>query len=271
MKKINVMIIALLSYAMILSCKKGADESSLSKSNNSASGKSKAEVSLSWVNVIPASSFSSYSTYWNNLYPWGSDHNGSARMRAENISTSSGELTFTAYPGTVADKSSIHYFSGTCYAKSQVTVSDAWPKWQVKGEFQAPSAKGTWPAFWLTAVNSWPPESDIMEFKGSTTCWTNTYKNESGGWSSLGTTITNPGTTWHTYTAYLYKKNSTDVTIEYWIDGVKKATHTGAAFMNAPLWLILDLQMEGSSGTPGPTGNTYMRARNVIVQKSATM
>ncbi|KAF8908485.1 hypothetical protein CPB85DRAFT_1436098 [Mucidula mucida] len=35
------------------------------------------------VTVIPSDSFSSYSTfetYWNYLYPWGSDHNGSMQI-----------------------------------------------------------------------------------------------------------------------------------------------------------------------------------------------
>lgn len=103
----------------------------------------KATNAVSWVTVLPTTSFNAYSTYWNNLYPWGSDHNGSARMRSQNIATSGGVLTMTAYPGTVSDKPSIHYFSGTCYAKQQVTVSASWPKWRVSGEFQCPSVTGT--------------------------------------------------------------------------------------------------------------------------------
>jgi beta-glucanase (GH16 family) len=70
-----------------------------------------------------------------------------------------------------------------------------YPQYEVRGEFQAPSAGGTWPAFWLTRVRSWPPESDILEYKG-------------------------------------------------------------------------DARMEGSSGTPGPTGNTYYSVRNVYVSRT---
>lgn len=57
-------------------------------------------------------------------------------MRTQNIATSGGVLTMTAYPGTVSDKPGIHYFSGTCYAKQQVNVSTSWPKWRVSGEFR---------------------------------------------------------------------------------------------------------------------------------------
>ena len=110
-----------------------------------------------------------------------------------------------------------------------------------------------------------------MEFKGSTTNWTNTYRNENGQWSSVGTTISNPAN-WHTYTAYLTRIGTTNnVCIEYWTDGTRVSTQTGQNFVNQPLNLIIDLQMEGSSGTPGPGGNTVMRARNVTIQRSATL
>lgn len=267
MKRSNLLLIASLCLIVSTSCQKQT-------TNEPAPQATPEEVetnAVSWVTVLPTSSFNAYSTYWNNFYPWGIDHNGSARMRTQNMATAGGVLTMTAYPGTVADKPSIHYFSGTCYAKQQVTVSASWPKWRVSGEFQCPSVKGTWPAFWLNGANQWPPESDIMEFKGSTTNWTNTYKNQNGQWSSVGTVISNPAN-WHTYTAYLTRIGTTNnVNIEYWTDGVNVSNQTGQNFVNEPLNLIIDLQMEGSSGTPGPSGNTVMRARNVTIQRSATL
>lgn len=44
-------------------------------------------------------------------------------------------------------------------------------RYTVSGEFIAPTAVGTWPAFWLTAVVGWPPESDIGEWKGALIYW----------------------------------------------------------------------------------------------------
>lgn len=38
--------------------------------------------------------------------------------------------------------------------------------------------------------------------------------------------------------------------------------------MGKCFWLIINLQMEGSSGTPGPTGPTLYRARNVQVSRT---
>lgn len=61
----------------------------------------------------------------------------------------------------------IHYFSGTVFAKQQVVVDGTTVTgFDVQGEFISPTAVGTWPAFWLTAVNGWPPEADIGEWKG---------------------------------------------------------------------------------------------------------
>lgn len=224
--------------------------------------------------VLISGSLASYSTFestWNYLYPWGDSHNGSALMVAgsanhNHVSLSGGVLTLTSTP-YVGD--GFNYHSGTVYAKQQVLVDSSWPSWEVSGDFQAPSAKGTWPAFWLTGVNSWPPESDILEFKGSATNWSNTYKNTSGAWSNTLTPISDPGA-WHTYRAVLKKSGSSNVQIQYFIDGVLKGTHTGAGFVGQPMWLIIDYQMEGSSGSPGPTTTTYFRARNLYLARSSS-
>jgi len=265
MKNLKTIFICLFALLMVTSCKKQVAETDVV-----SNGVQEPHLKYSLVTLVPTSSFSSFSTYWNYNYPWGTDHNGSARMRSSQVTTSGGVLTCTSVPGTASDKASIHYYSGTVYAKQQVTVSDAWPLWRVSGEFQCRSVKGTWPAFWLNSAIGWPPESDIMEFKGSATCWQNTYYNLSSAWSSVGSAVTTP-TNWHTYTAWIAKYSSTNVKIEYWIDGVLKTTQYGLNFMNVPLNLIIDYQMEGSSGTPGPTGTTVMNARNVTIQRSATL
>ena len=58
--------------------------------------------------------------------------------------------------------------------------------------------------------------------------------------------------------------SATDVDIHYYLDGRWVGQHRGADFVGKPLWLIINLQMEGSSGSPGPA-STYYRARNVYV------
>lgn len=213
-------------------------------------------------------------------YPWGSDHNGSARMYASSTDInhvyleSSGVLAIKATrinwdEGTSSSDPHlpIRYHSGAIHARQQILVNDQFPNWEVKGEFQAPSARGTWPAFWLTGVNSWPPESDILEFKGDGRNWFNTYKNASGGWSNTIVSVSNPGA-WHGYRAWITKVNANDVDIHYYLDGNWVGQHRGANFTNRPFWLIINLQMEGSSGSPGPTSDTIYRARNVYVGRT---
>ncbi|MFD8500663.1 family 16 glycosylhydrolase [Amycolatopsis sp. NPDC059657] len=228
-------------------------------------------------------SFTNYSTLqsaWNYRYPWGSDHNGTARMYA---SASDHSQVYLESGGVLVLKASrisgnegnssadphlpIHYHSGAVHAKQQVTVTDQFPSWEVRGDFQAPSGRGTWPAFWLTGANSWPPESDILEFKGDARNWFNTYKNASGAWSNSIVGVSNPGS-WHTYRAWITKVNGTDVDIHYYLDGKWIAQHRGANFVGKPMWLIINLQMEGSSGSSGPSGSTYYRARNVYMGRT---
>ena len=236
-----------------------------------------------WETLVDGTSFRDRAALvaeWNFRYPWGSDHNGTARMYASATDNShvylpsSGVLTIKAsrISGSEGNSSSspylpIRYHSGAIHAKDQIVVNDQYPSYEVRGEFQAPSAAGTWPAFWLTGVSSWPPESDILEFKGDTRNWFNTYKNASGGWSSNPVTISAPGS-WHEYRAWITKVNATDVDIHYYVDGVWKAVHRGANFVNRPMWVIINLQMEGSSGGSGPSGDTYYSARNVYIGRN---
>jgi hypothetical protein len=102
-----------------------------------------------------------------------------------------------------------------------------------------------------------------MEFKGSNVNWQNTY---TGSWQTKKTTVSHPEQ-WHTYRVWISKSNDTDVNIHYYIDGQWKAQHT-ANFVNKPMWIILNLQMEGSSGNPGPDSDTYMRVDWVYVGRS---
>ncbi|CAK5272896.1 unnamed protein product [Mycena citricolor] len=229
--------------------------------------------------VIPSNSFSSYSvfeSFWGYLYPWGSDHNGSARMVGnssyhQNIAVASNTLTLVAtptsnpVPPTSASNPhpAIHYASGTVYAKSHITVTTS-QAYTLSGEFSAPTTFGTWPAFWLTAVNSWPPEVDIGEWKGTKNNWYNTFNTSSAVVSHL---VPWPSDlSFHALKAVMTAQpNGADVKIDFYLDNVFQVTQIGAGFVNQPLWLIIDLQMEGSSGSPGPTGKTTYKVRNLSV------
>jgi hypothetical protein len=229
--------------------------------------------------VLDGSEFNSNSSLWanfNNAYPWGTDHNGTARMFRQNVWTNgSGSLVLASWMITGNEGNSnrppnlpIHYHSGTVYWNQQLVVDNITTQWTLEGDFAVPSIKGTWPAFWLTAADGWPPELDIMEYVGSPTCRQNTfngiYPNQTVISHRNG--VSSPGA-YHHYKIWLGKKNNTDVLVDYYIDGVWKAEDTATNYLGKPLWLILDLQMEGASGSPGPNWNQYYYAKNLVIKK----
>ncbi len=62
------------------------------------SKKSKPANVAAWETVVDATSFAStanFTAQWNYLYPWGSDHNGTARMRSQNMALSGGVSTIS--------------------------------------------------------------------------------------------------------------------------------------------------------------------------------
>ena len=234
------------------------------------------QVQSPYETVIDAKSFADVSTFnrhWNYFYPWGSDHNGSARMYKSQISLKDGVLQLRASGIMKAEGNSksdpflpIRFHSGAVHAKHQINITKAYPEYVVSGEFRAPITPGTWPAFWLTAVNGWPPESDILEFKGDAVNWQNTFITPQEV-TTIKTTVPDAAKTWHSYTAVLKRVDDEHTSITYYLDGVNKGTHQ-TNFTNKPLWLIINLQMEGSSG-PKPPGaeETLFSARNVSVKR----
>ncbi|WP_234994414.1 LamG domain-containing protein [Pedobacter caeni] len=228
--------------------------------------------------LLDSTSFNSqtkFETLWNMFYPWGRDHNGSARMYKEQVSIiPGGVLQITAKrheawegKSTSDPKLRIFYHSGAVHLKEKITVSENKPRWVISGDFQVPSTPGTWPAFWITGAASWPPESDIMEFKGTDTTWQNTatgpdWKHLS--WQNKLSAVPKPQD-WHNYKIEMKKISSTAVSIEYFIDGLRTDTHL-ANFVGKPFWLIINMQMEGDSGTAGKSLQTAeMRGRNIYV------
>ena len=156
------------------------------------------------VNGTSFSNTAAFTAKWNYNYPWGTKPQRQRRRGTRpNIAVNNGLVTVTSsltnhYEGasTAYTYMTIRYNSGTFYLKQQVTVSSLYPLWDLSGEFKAPTVTGTWPAFWMTGANSWPPESDFMEFKGCDCCGGNTYD---GSWQTQVTTVPTAGTAWHTY------------------------------------------------------------------------
>lgn len=150
-------------------------------------------------------------------------------------------VTITAQPVTGQKPAShggqqiaIHYLSGAIHAKQKFTVPTGGAL-NFSAEFQAPVAKGTWPAFWLTAVEGWPPEIDIAEWKGSGKISFNTF-NTSSVVSAKDEAYPNPGG-WHSVKAELKDRGNGNVGIGFWLDGRLVTRQVGKAYVGKAFWL----------------------------------
>jgi hypothetical protein len=190
---------------------------------------------------IPSTSFDSvanFNTYWSYNYPWGTDHNGGARMNSAHVSVGGGQLTLTADKVSGQAPTSagvaINYLSGTVYAKEYFTVAKS-GGYDFTGQFQAPTAKGTWPAFWLTGANSWPPEIDLAEWKGDGKVSFNTLGMSGAAW--ITDDVTWPSSAFHTVLVQVRDLNGVDVQSKFYLDGTLKSTQTGKGMVGQPFWL----------------------------------
>lgn len=230
---------------------------------------------IAWDTVLHRNSFQnakSFKNHWNYFYPWGTDHNGSARMDKSNIILKDNILELKAWLVTKEEgKSSSHpflpikYHSGAIHGKEKITVTKEFPVYEVSGDFKAPVKPGTWPAFWLTAVNGWPPETDILEFKGDSINWQNTFITPKNV-TTIKEEISDAAEKWHNYKVVLKYLDEEHTSLTYYVDNEQKGVHY-TNFTNKPLWLIINLQMEGSSGDSLGLQQTSYYAKNVEVKR----
>ncbi|CAG8724204.1 15566_t:CDS:2, partial [Dentiscutata heterogama] len=156
------------------------------------------------------------------------------------------------------------YLSGTIHAKELIEVNSSYPNYLICADFMAPTILGTWPAFWLTAT-SWPPEVDILEFKGNTLNNFNIFINEPHPAYSDQINITSPAN-WNTFCFYMNMiNNSSNVNASLSLNNMQNITHTAENYVGKQFWLVIDLQMEGSSGKDGPLTDTFYYIRNVNI------
>ncbi|KAF2670169.1 glycoside hydrolase family 16 protein [Microthyrium microscopicum] len=198
-----------------------------------------------WHTLLGEESFSSQNEFeksWAYLYPWGSDHNGAARMDKAHVHLANGVVTITAQKisGQPDAKHGgknikINYLSGAIHAKQHFKVS-ASGGLDFIGEFKAPVARGTWPAFWLTADSGWPPEVDLAEWKGSGKISFNTF-NTSKIVSAKDVGYPSPGE-WHKFKTELRAMNNKkDVEIKFYMDSKLVTTQHASGYVGKGMWL----------------------------------
>ncbi|KAK1981016.1 family 16 glycoside hydrolase [Colletotrichum cereale] len=194
--------------------------------------------------IIPNTTFDSQATFdsaWSYLYPWGSDHNGGARMTQDNVLVGGGALTLTATkvsgqpPAGHGDKqTAVNYLSGAVHAKEQFTVTVG-GGYDFTAEFMAPTIRGAWPAFWLTAVQGWPPEIDMAEWKGSGKISFNTF-DTSTAVQTKDVDYPDPGN-FHRVRCELRDSNGVDVQVNFYIDDQLVTTQVGAGYVGKAMYL----------------------------------
>ncbi|GAA4306916.1 hypothetical protein GCM10023163_32310 [Aestuariibaculum suncheonense] len=222
-----------------------------------------------------------FEKHWNMLYPWGADHNGTARMFPENITLKKGgilQINAVWNQGKDEGKSKsdphlpIAFHSGAVHLKKHITVTEKLAYWEISGDFQAPTHFGAWPAFWITGAETWPPEIDMLEFKGSSTCWQNTVTGKDWRntiWTTEKTVIDDAPSTWHHYKVTLEYLDEVNTRVKMYIDGSLKSEEI-KDYSHKPFWLIINLQMEGASGQTKESAtvkrkSTRFRAKNIYV------
>uniref|UniRef100_A0A8H7K6R4 Uncharacterized protein n=1 Tax=Bionectria ochroleuca TaxID=29856 RepID=A0A8H7K6R4_BIOOC len=178
-------------------------------------------------------------------------------MDKSQVSTAQGYLTLTSKPVTGQPPAHhggkdipINYLSGAIHAKKTFTVQ-AGGGFDFSADFLAPVDKGM------------APEIDVAEWKGSGDISFNTF-NTSSQVTARDVPYSNPKA-WHTVRTEIRDANGRDVSVSFYLDNKWVATQYGSNYVDAGLYFIINYQMEGSSGSPGPSTTTTYSVRNVKV------
>lgn len=190
--------------------------------------------------VLPKTSFSSFDKYWNYLYPGDeTDHNGGARMDKDHVKVEGNTLIITAEPAEGEPNSShgdgstpINYRSGAIHSKETWTVKKN-GGFDFNAEVLVNPVQGTWPAFWASGAESWPPEIDFLEWMGDGKVLFNTW-NTSDINTSKSLAYNNVGE-WHSISAKVADDNGKDVKVTFTYDGKVVATQWGKGFVGKAL------------------------------------
>jgi beta-glucanase (GH16 family) len=152
---------------------------------------------------------------------------GTLHLRAQPVS---GQAPASHGGKTIA----IKYLSGAVNAKQRFTIT-AGGGFDFTGSFRASTDKGTWPAFWLTAVKGWPPEIDMAEWKGNGKISFNTF-NASNQVAAKDINYPRPDL-FHDIKTELRDKNGKDVEVKFHMDGQLMATQVGRGYVGQAFYL----------------------------------
>lgn len=93
----------------------------------------------------------------------------------------------------------------------------------------------TWPAFWLSAVNGWPPEIDMAEWKGSGKISFNSF-NTSSEVAAKDIPYPDPAA-FHDIKCQLKDNGGGVVQVQYYMDGKMVTTQYARDYVGKEMWL----------------------------------
>ncbi|CAI4210961.1 unnamed protein product [Parascedosporium putredinis] len=179
--------------------------------------------------LIPVTSFDSkeeFDKYWGPLYPWGSDHNGSARMRDSQVRLENGTVTITAQrvngePQAThgGKKLDIRYLSGAIHALEHYAVQ----------------AGGGIDYIADLKVKAMAPEIDMAEWKGTGKISFNTF-NTSSQVSALDVAYPDPDE-FHSFKCETRDINGRDVSVKFYMDDNVVAEQVGRDYVGKTMYL----------------------------------
>jgi Ca2+-binding RTX toxin-like protein len=112
---------------------------------------------------------------------------------------------------------------------------------------ELPSAPGTWPAFWMLQPVDHTGETDVMEMFGSHDSYSTALSSTLGYTYRYGNYIPDSDTSFHTY-GVLW----TPATMTFYVDRVAIGSTATPSDMQGPMYMIMNLAMGGSAGSPAP-------------------
>lgn len=135
---------------------------------------------------------------------------------------------------------------------------------QVYGFFEirckTPAGNGLWPAFWLMALESWPPEIDVAEFQGSNTRKVNlaySCKERYDG-DSEKINVSDCSAGFHTYAVEWDKEKI----IWYYDNQIVKRTFKNIPGL--PMYIIINLQVNDNGFAGYVDQNTKLPAEFIV-------
>jgi beta-glucanase (GH16 family) len=202
---------------------------------------------------------------WDAKFWWAPEHGGTLTENGElqwyinpsyagtssvnPFSVGDGVLTITAAPTPDAISEEVNgydYTSGLLNTYS--SFAQTYGYFEIRADM--PTDQGTWPAFWLLpADGSWPPELDVVEMRGQdpNTVHVTVHTQETGSRTSETSAVKVPSTDgFHTY-GVLWDEDQ----IVWYFDDVAIARADTPADMHDPMYMLVNLAVGGTAGTPG--------------------